>query len=60
MITNSSIQCVAAIRNLYFQKNKIIIYSGCGVTSESQLQSELKELESKRMSVVKMMVLVND
>lgn len=50
-----SILCVAAIRNIYFSESEMQIFSGCGVTSESQYESELSELQLKRDSVKKMM-----
>jgi isochorismate synthase EntC len=49
------ILCVAAIRNIYFSESELQIFSGCGVTSESQYESELSELQLKRDSVKKMM-----
>jgi menaquinone-specific isochorismate synthase len=53
-------QVVVPIRGLTFDRTGSKIYSGCGVTAESQYQSELKELENKRNSVKKMLGLTND
>lgn len=44
---------VVAIRNIYWNKSQISIFSGCGVTSESDLEAEWSELEAKRNSVKK-------
>jgi len=51
---------VVPIRGLMFNSTGAKIYSGCGVTAESQYESELKELENKRNSVKKMLGLTND
>ncbi len=55
LIDQDSILSVAAIRNFYFSRNEIKIFSGCGVTGQSLYESELLELELKRSSVKKMM-----
>lgn len=44
---------VVAIRNIYWNKSQISIFSGCGVTAESDLESEWSELDAKRNSVKK-------
>jgi isochorismate synthase EntC len=44
---------VVAIRNIYWNKTQISIFSGCGVTEESDLESEWSELDAKRNSVKK-------
>ncbi len=49
------IHVVAAIRNFLFTPTDITIFSGCGITSESLLSSELDEVERKRNSVKRMM-----
>ncbi|MFZ3228851.1 MAG: chorismate-binding protein [Pseudobdellovibrio sp.] len=54
-INKNSIKAIAAIRVLFFSKTEVIIYSGCGVTAESNLNDEIIELENKRNSVKKMM-----
>lgn len=46
---------VIAIRNLSFNRGQAKIFSGCGVTAMSNLDSELTELKSKRQSVKKML-----
>ncbi len=54
-ITNSSILIVAGIRSFFFTQEEVLLFSGCGVTTESILTEELSELEKKRNSVKKMM-----
>ena len=54
-MSKNKVHVIAAIRNFYFNKAGVQIYSGCGVTSESDLNSELSELQTKRNSVKKMM-----
>lgn len=54
-LNRSNLKVVAAIRNFYFSKDSIKIFSGCGVTTESDLEAELAELENKRNSVKRMM-----
>jgi len=44
---------LVAIRNIFWQKNEVSIYSGCGVTADSDFETEWQELESKRNSVKK-------
>ncbi len=56
----NEMQIVVAIRNLLFSEGKIQIFSGCGITDESQYDLELGELENKRNSVKKMLGLLND
>ncbi len=57
-LSSEKILCVASIRNVYFSDSELHIFSGCGVTSESQYESELSELQLKRNSVKKMMGLL--
>lgn len=54
-IDSEKILCVAAIRNFFFSDKELQIFSGCGVTSESDYESELSELKLKRDSVKQMM-----
>lgn len=54
-ISKNEIKAVAAIRLFYFDRQHIQIVSGCGVTAKSILGDELKELETKRNSVKRMM-----
>ncbi len=51
---------VVPIRGIMFNDDGASIYSGCGVTAESQYESEIQELENKRNSVKKMLGLMND
>lgn len=51
---------VVPIRGIAFDKSGSQIFSGCGVTAESQYESELLELENKRNSVKKMLGLMHD
>jgi isochorismate synthase EntC len=44
---------VVAIRNIYWNKFQVSIFSGCGVTAESDLEIEWAELGAKRNSVKK-------
>ncbi len=44
---------LVAIRNIFWNEKKISIYSGCGVTAESDFKTEWLELEAKRNSVKK-------
>lgn len=60
IIEKDSVCCVVAIRNVIFNNNQIEIFSGCGVTPESQYELELVELQNKRDSVKKMLGLLND
>lgn len=43
--------CLVAIRNIQWSKEEVIIGSGCGVVSASQLDKEWNELSQKRKSV---------
>lgn len=52
--------CVVAIRNMIFNKDRVEIFSGCGVTEESLYDVEWSELQEKRDSVKKMLGLAND
>lgn len=54
------VTCVVAIRSLKFSGHTTEIFSGCGITIESQYESELSELETKRNSVKKMLGLGHD
>lgn len=54
-LNQDSLNIVAAIRNFFFTKDEISIFSGCGVIQESQVESEIDELRQKRQSVQKMM-----
>ncbi|MGZ3691267.1 MAG: chorismate-binding protein, partial [Pseudobdellovibrio sp.] len=45
--TQDEMQIVVAIRNILFSGDKISIFSGCGITNESQYDLELAELENK-------------
>ena len=45
---------LVGIRNFYWHNNEFKIFSGCGVTKDSQVQAELDELEYKRNSVKEM------
>ncbi len=55
LISEASMFVVAAIRGFYFTPAHIEIFSGCGVTEQSVLSSELTEVENKRNSVKRMM-----
>lgn len=59
-IEKQAIYCVVAIRNMIFTKEQVQIFSGCGVTAESQYELELTELQSKRDSVKKILGLAID
>lgn len=60
IVEKDSVSCVVAIRNMFFDKNRIEIFSGCGVTRESIYEHEVIELENKRNSVKKMLGLLHD
>jgi len=47
--------CLVAIRNLQWNRNELLIGSGCGVVAASELQREWRELGQKRMSVRKIL-----
>lgn len=51
----AGIDCIVAIRNLQFTENEIEIFSGCGITSQSDFGLELQELVHKRNSVKRML-----
>jgi|GEM_PF-5270248 len=55
LIEENALYCVVAIRNLMFNKEHVQIFSGCGVTAESQYELELTEAQNKRNSVKKML-----
>lgn len=42
---------IVAIRNIHWRNENISIFSGCGVTAESDFESEWSELDAKRNSV---------
>lgn len=46
-------QAFVAIRNIFWNGEKMILSSGCGIVAESDCEKEWKELELKRMSVKK-------
>lgn len=54
-ISAKQAKAVAAIRLFFFDHNQVQITSGCGVTAGSILKDEIKELETKRNSVKRMM-----
>lgn len=55
VVEEDSVYCIVAIRNMVFEPHEVQIFSGCGVTSESNCEAELLELENKRSSVKKML-----
>jgi isochorismate synthase EntC len=55
MIEKGAVSCVVAIRNMFFSPDQVQIYSGAGVTSGSNYELELTELQNKRDSVKKML-----
>lgn len=55
MMDKNNILSIVAIRNLMFSKNEVSIFSGCGLTSDSQFEDEVLELKNKRESVKKML-----
>lgn len=44
-------KCVVAIRGVQWQKNRLMVASGCGVVKESAALNEWRELELKRSSI---------
>ena len=54
-IQSDRILSVGMIRNFFFDEKQVQIFSGCGVTQQSHLASELVELRNKRNAVKKMM-----
>lgn len=60
VVEKDNVSCVVAIRNMFFDESKLEIFSGCGVTRDSNYEHEIIELENKRNSVKKMMGLIND
>ncbi len=60
VVEKDNVSCVVAIRNMFFDESKLEIFSGCGVTRDSNYEDEVIELENKRNSVKKMMGLSND
>ena len=60
IVENDCVYCVVGIRNLLFKNDQVQIFSGCGVTKESDYELELTELQNKRDSVKKMMGIFND
>lgn len=55
MFSQDFLFCLAAIRNFHFRPDQVEIFSGCGVTAQSNYENELTELDNKRESVKKMM-----
>ncbi len=60
IIEKEALYCVVAIRNMLFAKEQVALFSGCGVTAESQYELELAESQHKRDSVKKMLGLYID
>lgn len=60
VVEKDSVSCVVAIRNMFFDDSRLEIFSGCGVTRESNYELEVIELDNKRNSVKKMLGLFND
>ncbi len=54
-IENKKALCLVAIRSLQWNKNEVLIGSGCGVVAASQLEKEWRELGQKRLSVKKIL-----
>jgi len=54
-IQSDRLLSVGMIRNFFFDEKQVQIFSGCGVTQQSHLASELVELRNKRNAVKKMM-----
>ena len=59
-VDQEKIQIVVAIRNIMFNSVEAEIFSGCGVTGDSDYRAELQELVNKRNSVKKMLGLLNE
>lgn len=55
VITPNWARAVVAIRNIVWQKANVSIFSGCGITEDSQFAAEWTELEAKRESVKKLL-----
>jgi isochorismate synthase EntC len=55
MVNQDFVYSVVAIRNLFFEPHQVQIFSGCGVTRDSNCEAELLELQNKRNSVKKML-----
>ncbi|MEK6627183.1 MAG: chorismate-binding protein [Bdellovibrionota bacterium] len=55
IVEKDAVYCVVAIRNMTFAKDKVQVFSGCGVTPESKYELELTESQNKRDSVKKML-----
>lgn len=53
LVIDDQILIFVAIRNFFWDENKIQIFSGCGVTADSNYNEELNELENKRNSIKK-------
>lgn len=60
IVEKDSVCSVVAIRNLIFSKDQVQIFSGCGITNDSQYDVELTELQNKRDSVKKMLGVSRD
>lgn len=55
MLNSAGFKCVVAIRNLKIAADQVSIFSGCGVTAESNYAMEIEELVHKRNSVKRML-----
>lgn len=44
---------LVAIRNIFWSNDEVLIYSGCGVTADSDFETEYEEIIAKRNSVKK-------
>lgn len=53
--SNNTLCIVVAIRNFFFSSKSVSIFSGCGIISESNFQTEMEELRQKRDAVKVMM-----
>lgn len=49
---------LVAIRNIFWNKNEIELFAGCGITSQSEYESEWDEVLSKQLSVKEMLGLI--
>jgi len=52
---NGQTELLVAIRNLYFEREHVMLASGCGITSESDFEDEWSEGQAKRNSVKRML-----
>ncbi len=51
LLENGQVDCLVAIRAIYWKGNQIFLPAGCGVIDESRLVNEWRELRLKRESV---------